>query len=66
MTSKEVEQVRTRLKGFHGRYDEIRRASGLSYSWVTKFAQGLVKNPTMRTLTCLQAAMTTLEAPDKP
>ncbi|CAM5589783.1 hypothetical protein [Rhodanobacter lindaniclasticus] len=57
-----VDKTRTRLVRFHGRYPEIGRMANLSYSWLTKFAQGRAKNPTMRNLEPLQRALDTLEA----
>jgi hypothetical protein len=56
-----VEETRTRLLKFHGRYPEIGRMASLSYSWLTKFAQGRALNPTMRNLEPLQRALDTLE-----
>lgn len=56
-----VDQTRNRLVKFHGRYPEIGRTANLSYSWLTKFAQGRALNPTMRNLEPLIAALTTLE-----
>jgi hypothetical protein len=57
-----VDETRNRLVRFHGRYPEISRMAELSYSWLTKFAQGHARNPTMRNLEPLIAALTTLEA----
>lgn len=56
-----VDETRTRLLKFHGRYPEIGRMANLSYSWLTKFAQGRALNPTMRNLEPLQRALDTLE-----
>lgn len=60
-----VDETRTRLVRFHGRYPEIGRMADLSYSWLTKFAQGRATNPTMRNLEPLIAALTTLEEREK-
>lgn len=57
-----VEDTRLRLVKYHGRYPEIGRMASLSYSWLTKFAQGRAKNPTMRNLEPLQHALDKLEA----
>jgi hypothetical protein len=57
-----VDETRQRLVKFHGRYPEIGRMANLSYSWLTKFAQGRAMNPTMRNLEPLQRALDTLEA----
>lgn len=56
-----VDETRTRLVKFHGRYPEIGRMANLSYSWLTKFAQGRALNPTMRNLEPLQRALDELE-----
>jgi len=61
-----VNDTRGRLARFHGRYPEICKSSGLSYSWLTKFAQGRANNPTMRNLEKLQAVLLELEAADTP
>lgn len=60
-----VDETRTRLVKFHGRYPEIGRMAGLSYSWLTKFAQGRALNPTMRNLEPLQRALDELEAAER-
>lgn len=57
-----VEETRSRLHVFHGQYPSISRDAGLSYSWLTKFAQGHVRNPTMRNLETLIVALDRLEA----
>lgn len=61
MATSLVDETRARLLKFHGRYPEIGRMANLSYSWLTKFAQGRAKNPTMRNLEPLREALTTLE-----
>lgn len=60
-----VEETRARLVKFHGRYPEIGKSAGLSYSWLTKFAQGRALNPTMRNLEPLISALDKLEEQQK-
>ena len=61
-----VDDTRARLVKFHGRYPEIGRMANLSYSWLTKFAQGRATNPTMRNLEALQHALDVLEQEQEP
>lgn len=63
-----VEDTRTRLVKFQGRYPEVvetaaalKGSTKLSYSWLTKFAQGRVPNPTVDNLVALAAALAKLE-----
>lgn len=56
-----VDDTRARLVKFNGRYPEISRKADVSYSWLTKFAQGRATNPTMRNLEPLQRALDELE-----
>lgn len=62
MTSSLVEQTRASLTRYHGRYPEIGRKAKLSYSWVTKFAQGRVPNPTIRNIEALRKTLAELDA----
>lgn len=58
-----VEQVRTRLIAFKGRYPEVCERSGLDYSWLSKFARGdRGKRPSFDLITQLDAQLTTMEA----
>lgn len=58
-----VEEVRTRLIAFKGRYPEVCERSGLDYSWLSKFASGeRGKRPSFDLITQLDAQLTTMEA----
>lgn len=61
MSTSLVENTRKRLVKYHGRYPDIGREAELSYSWLTKFAQGRAKNPTMRNLEPLIAVLDRLD-----
>jgi len=49
--------IRSNLNLRRGRWAELARQSGVSYSWLSKFARGLIENPGLRTLERLSAAM---------
>lgn len=57
-----IAAARERLQKFQGQYVQIARRFDLSYSWVSKFAQGKLTNPTARNFSALQEALSTLEA----
>lgn len=62
-----VENTRTRLKRLEGQYAEIARQwPGLSYSWLTKFAQRSDSNPTVTSLQQLIEALDAFEAAQMP
>lgn len=62
MTTSLVTDARKRLRVFQGQYPAISRSTGLSYSWLTKFAQGKMTNPTLRNLGPLLDALDSMEA----
>jgi len=45
-----VTAARERLNDLKGRWPEIAEASGVSYSWLQKFARSEITNPTIGTL----------------
>lgn len=45
-----VTAARERLNELKGRWPEIADASGVSYSWLQKFARAEITNPTIDTL----------------
>ena len=47
--------LRERLEAHKGRWRGIAERSGLSYSWLSQFARGVIKNPAASTLIKLQA-----------
>ena len=58
-----LENTRTRLRKHEGQYAEIaRRNDDLSYSWLTKVAQGQTENPTIDKLQRLIEALDAFEA----
>ena len=59
--------TRARLKCHEGRYGEIAsRYSGFGYSWLTKLAQGEMKDPKVSTLQALIEALDDFEGKPKP
>jgi transcriptional regulator with XRE-family HTH domain len=40
-----VEQIRNELIARKGRWPDVCKATGVGYSWLTKFAQGKIPNP---------------------
>lgn len=63
MTMPTIEEVRSRLIAFKGRYPEVCERSGLDYSWLSKFARGdRGKRPSFDLITQLDAQLTAMEA----
>lgn len=56
------ETTRSRLQKHEGSYAQIARDSGLSYSSLTKFAQGHIDNPTVDSLQQFIDALNAFEA----
>lgn len=42
---KSLDELRDALRLCKGRWHRVCEGSGLDYSWLTKFAQGRIKNP---------------------
>ncbi|MGH8073681.1 MAG: helix-turn-helix domain-containing protein [Lysobacter sp.] len=61
-----LEETRDRLRKLEGRYAEFHRASGISYSSLTKFAQGHETNPTVASLQRLIEALDAFEGVQPP
>lgn len=64
MNEDTVALLRADLLNQRGNYHRISRESGLSYSWLCKFAQGRRVNPTITTITKLRAALALVDGPD--
>jgi len=47
MISKILDETRARLKAHVGPLSKIARESDLNYSWLTKFKDGRINNPTI-------------------
>jgi hypothetical protein len=57
-----LQKTQARLKRHEGRYAEIARANPeISYSWLTKVAQGQITNPTVSNLQQLISALDAFE-----
>jgi len=52
-----ISEVRSGLQLNKGRWPLISRRAGVSYSWLTKFAQGRIANPGARQLESVEAAL---------
>ena len=52
-----IEQLRSQLRACRGSLPSISRSSGLSYSWLTKFYAGKMRNPTIGSLERLKRAL---------
>jgi len=46
--------IRNRLNARRGNWRELANQSGVSYSWLSKFARGCIANPGLRTLERLE------------
>jgi len=52
------DQLRQNLTTQKGQITRIAKESGISYSWLIKFASGHISNPTVRSLRRLESALT--------
>jgi len=50
-------RIREQLNAKRGNWRELAMQSGISYSWLSKFARGCIENPGLRTLERLDAAL---------
>lgn len=57
--------VLTLLNARKGDWQKVAADSGVSYSWLSKFANGHIDNPGFGTLTKLHAALTKTDRADK-
>jgi len=61
-----VRSLRERLSERRGKFQEIALASGLSHSWLSKFAAGRCVNPTIESLQQLSDALSSMDQNDPP
>jgi len=52
-----IDDLRQRLIAQTGQVSKIARESGISYSWLSKFKQGEITNPTLRRMIALEKAL---------
>lgn len=64
MNEDTVALLRADLLNQRGNYHRISRDSGLSYSWLCKFAQGRRVNPTITTITKLRSVLALIGDPE--
>jgi transcriptional regulator with XRE-family HTH domain len=57
------DELRARLIAERGQYSRIRESSGLTTSWLSKFASGAINNPTIENLDRLARALDALHQP---
>lgn len=58
MSTQTIEsRVREQLAGLRGEWKRVADASGVSYSWISKFMNGHIPNPGTRTLNRLQGSL---------
>ena len=57
MSKKLDTAIRSRLEARRGEWPDIVKQTGVSHSWLSKFARGLIPNPGIRTLEKLDAAL---------
>lgn len=58
-----IEKLRADVAALKGRLPELAAKSGLSYSWLCKFAAGRQLNPTMTSIEKLSAALVQMGEP---
>jgi len=56
-----ITNLRARLRERRGSYGSVAQKSGLSLSWVAKFATGVKDDPKLRTVAALDSALNDLE-----
>lgn len=54
-------EMRERLLSMRGRYGAVAEKSGLSVSWLSKFATGVKDDPKLKTLVALDSALDEME-----
>jgi transcriptional regulator with XRE-family HTH domain len=57
------DELRARLIAERGKYRQVCEASGLTTSWLSKFASGTISNPTVSNLDRLARALDALNHP---
>lgn len=57
-----IEQLQKQVRRNRGRYKELSQLSGVSWSWISQFGRGLIRNPTIKTVGAIEAALKELEA----
>lgn len=63
METPSIDDIRARLGRFQGRYPDVCARSGLTYSWVSKFASGeRGKRPSFGQISRLTAVLAEMEA----
>ena len=56
-----ISDLRERLLKVRGQYGFVARRSGLSVSWLSKFATGTKDDPKLKTLAALDSALVEIE-----
>lgn len=56
MDHPQVTSARTRLNLCRGHWADIEKSSGVSYSWLSKFARAEINNPTIENLQAVSDA----------
>lgn len=59
-------EVRALIDKHRGQWKAIEAATGVSYSWLSKFARGKILNPGYATLKRLHSILTDMPAPPPP
>ena len=57
MSAKFDTLIRTRLEASRGDWPALAERAGVSHSWLSKFANGHIRNPGLRTLERLDVAL---------
>ena len=52
-----IEQLKTRVRAYEGQYVDLADESGVSLSWLSKFVNGKIPNPTVGSLSKVDAAV---------
>lgn len=58
------DELRSRLIAQRGKFRQIRNASGLTDSWLSKFANAAIQNPTISKLDRLAKALDDIDRPE--
>ena len=58
----DIDSLMREVKAQSGRYNDLAMHSGISVSWISKFGRGVIRNPTIKTLSQVRKGLDQLNA----